>query len=187
MSARLYAAGILAALTFTASANAADLYGENYYPPRDDVPYDERYAERAPYPPPGAYDERCDDDACARPDRYSYDGQPHDEYPGSIKDGYATPVPPHHRYAERWDGGYDGRCIPRWQIRRNLRADGWTDLRPLEREGAIATIRARRHDSGRIFTLRVDRCSGEIVDARPHYLREFGAYSPRPWHRGRAY
>ena len=49
----------------------------------------------------------------------------------------------------------------------------------------LLVLRARRVESGRVFTLRVDRCSGEIVDARPHHLRAFGAYAPR--FRGHAY
>jgi hypothetical protein len=48
-------------------------------------------------------------------------------------------------------------------------------------------LSARRVDSGRVFTLRVDRCSGVIVDARPRYLRAFGAYAPRRWGWERAY
>jgi hypothetical protein len=73
--------------------------------------------------------------------------------------------------------------MSRWQIRSRLRGEGWVDLRPLDREGPSTLVRARRVDTGRVFTLRVDRCSGEIVDARPYYLRALGAYVPRRWER----
>jgi hypothetical protein len=72
-------------------------------------------------------------------------------------------------------------------VRNRLRGEGWVDLRPLDRRDGWALLRARRIDSGRVFTLRIDRCSGEIVDARPHYLRAFGAYAPRRWERAYRY
>jgi hypothetical protein len=173
------AAGIFAVLTFTSAATAADLYGENYNGPPDAYPYDDRrYAERDYPPPSGAYQD--DDDY----DRGDYRDRGRDEsyeYRGSVKDGYPVPVPPP-RYSDR-SYGHDGGCVPRWQIRHRLRADGWTELRPIERAGDLATIRARREESGRMFTLKVDRCTGDIVAARPHRLREFGAFEPRPWYR----
>jgi hypothetical protein len=42
-------------------------------------------------------------------------------------------------------------------------------------------VLGRRLDTGRVFLLRVDGCSGEILAARPSYLRNFGAYEQRPW------
>jgi hypothetical protein len=165
-------------------AHAADLYGENYYPPQEAQPYDDpRYADGDRYPPPrGAYrDDDNDDDRYVERDG-KYDGRDDYPYRGSTKDGYAPPP----RFADRAYGP-DGRCAARWQIRSRLRNEGWVDLQPLDRGGETAFLRARRVESGRVFTLRVDRCTGEIVDARPHYLRAFGAYAPRPWRRGYAY
>jgi hypothetical protein len=188
MPARLIAASIVAAVAFATSADAADLYGENYRGPRDPAPYDDpRYADDdRGQPPPGAYAERdprygdYDED---RDERYSGRDYGEDDwqYRGSTKDGYPLPVPPP-RFAERDDyRSYGGGCLPRWQIRHRLRAEGWVDVQPLERWGELAKVKARRHDTGRVFTLRVDRCSGEIVDARPHHLRAFGAYEAPPW------
>ena len=44
------------------------------------------------------------------------------------------------------------------------------------RAASIATVRARR-PSGRLFELTIDRCSGEIVSARPLEPRRFGPYA----------
>jgi hypothetical protein len=188
MSARLCVAVAIAALTFAGveRAGAADLYGENYYPPPEAEPYDDpSYAEGDRYPPPATH--YNDDDDAYRPDRYVERDAPYrDDYPyrGSTKDGGAY-IPPS-RFADR-DYGRPGPCVSRWQIRSRLHDEGWVNIRPLDRQGETSLLRARRADSGRIFTLRVDRCSGEIVDARPHYLRTFGAYAPRPWERPRPY
>ncbi len=188
MSARLCAAIAFAAMTFAGGPKslAADLYGENYYPPQDAEPYDDpRYAEGDRYPPPrGPYEEgpaqydRGNDDAGPNHgDRYvDRDGPYRDDYPyrGSLKDGYVPPPP---RYTDRGPAPY-GNCLARWQVRSRLRGDGWVDLQPLDRNGDTTVLRARRIDSGRVFTLRVDRCSGVVVDARPHFLRAYGAYAP---------
>jgi hypothetical protein len=195
MSARLCVAVAIAVTTFACGpkAHAADLYGENYYPPQDAQPYDEPpYAEGERAPPPRAPYEHGPaqyDDNYDRPDRADryverdrpYDGRDDYPYRGSLKDGYVPPPP---RFADR-SYGRNGNCLARWQVRSRLRSEGWVDLQPLERGDDMTLVSARRAESGRVFTLRVDRCSGEIVDARPHYLRAFGAYGPR--FRGHAY
>src|SRR5262245_24130663 len=181
MTARLFVAVAIAALTFAGagSAGAADLYGDNYYPPQDAPYYGEgerEYSERYDGSP-GRYEDDHDRDRYSeREESYDY------QYRGSTKDGGAY-VPPS-RFAYR-DYGRSGPCVGRWQIRSRLHDEGWVNIRPLDRQGETALLRARRADSGRVFTLRVDRCSGEVVDARPHFLRTFGAYAPRPWERGR--
>ncbi len=203
MSARLCAAIAFAAMTFAAGPKslAADLYGENYYPPQDAEPYgDQGYAEGDRYPPPrGPYeqgpaqfdngyvgpeqgDRYVDRGGPDRGDPYG-DAQYREDYPyrGSLKDGFVPPPP---RFSDR-TYGRDGNCLARWQVRSRLRDEGWVDLQPLDRRGETTVLRARRAESGRVFTLGVDRCSGMIVDARPHYLRAFGAYAPR--FRGHAY
>ena len=195
MSARLCAAIAFAAMTFAAGPKslAADLYGENYYPPQDAEPYDDqRYVEGDRYPPPrGPYEQGPAqfDNRYVGPeqgDRYvdrdgPYEGRDDYPYRGSLKDGFVPPPP---RFADR-SYGRDGNCLARWQVRSRLRDEGWVDLQPLDRYRDTTVLRARRAESGRVFTLRVDRCSGTIVDARPHYLRAFGAYAPR--FRGHAY
>ncbi|WBT37429.1 hypothetical protein [Hyphomicrobium sp. DMF-1] len=187
MRASFITASLMTALVLASShvvgsraASAADLYGDGY---GSEPPYDERgYAEErdpGPYddedlPPPGRYSE------APPPDRYSapYDRAPPIEPPrGSIKDGYPVPMPPP-RYGDVRPGRYA--CLERWQIKRQLRRDGWVDLQPVGGDGREVGVRARRVDSGRVFMLRVDRCSGEILAARPHYLRTF-AHRDRYW------
>ncbi len=161
-------------LPLSRGATAADLYGEGVEPPYDDGGYaEERYSEA---PPPG--------------DRYQerYDAAPVEPQRGSIKDGYPVPVPPP-RYSEPAPDRYVPArperfaCLERWQIRQQLRRDGWDDIRPMGGDGGFVSIRARRFDSGRLFQLRVDRCSGAVLAARPHYLRTF-AYRDWRWDRG---
>jgi hypothetical protein len=176
MSARALAVSVIAAAAFALApgAKAADLEGERYIQ-RGEGPYDEpRYAERYREPPPG-YD---DDD---RDDGPEYGGEPDAAPPyDSSKDGY---YPPPRRFdvpSRRADG-----CAPRWQVRHRLRAEGWTGLHDLDLRGDVAIVRAYR-PSGESFTLKIDRCSGEIVDARPDRLRSFG-YFQGPRRFGRLY
>jgi hypothetical protein len=159
---------------------AADLYGDNYNPPPDNGEY---YDEG----PAGACDDRgpCDEVA---PSRRTYSYERRDEYEyreGSLKDGYAPP-PPEPRYRE---GNYraETTCAPRWQIKRRLRDEGWVDLWPIDREGPVGSLKARRVQSGRLFVLDIDKCTGEIVHARPQFLRTFGAYEPPRWRDHRPY
>lgn len=86
---------------------------------------------------------------------------------------YPRPAEPVYRDRdERYEGRYDGRfvqrpsCVPRHVVRDRLARDGWQDFRLEELDGPVAQLRARR-PSGRPFILTVDRCSGEIVGARP--------------------
>jgi hypothetical protein len=72
-----------------------------------------------------------------------------------------------------------------------MTADGWRDFHGGQQvSDAAVTLRARR-PSGRLFELTLDRCSGEIVEARPLELRPFGPYAFRqpygpfgPWRWG---
>lgn len=140
----LTAALAAAVLPLPHAASAADLYGDDYAAQSYDDAYD------------------------TGPMR-----------PGSIKDGYPVPVPPPEasapppRYAERppvrverYTERYDV-CLERWEVRSELRREGWNDIRPMGGDGSIVHIRARRYDSRRLFDLRVDRCSGEVLAVRP--------------------
>lgn len=51
-------------------------------------------------------------------------------------------------------------------VRDRLLAEGWGDFRDFEPRGRVVLVQARR-PSGRLFDLTIDRCSGEVVDARP--------------------
>lgn len=165
------------------SAFAADLYGE------------EVYEENSYY----------DDDRDAPPAQYGegpagYSSYKDDPPAGSIKDGYPVPMPPP-RYSDnpperverieriervervpRRSARYA--CLDRHQVRHRLRADGWADIHPIggTGPGPVVRIKARRIESGRMFVLRLDRCSGEVLAAQPHYLRSFGGYRERHWH-----
>jgi hypothetical protein len=177
-------------LPFSRAASAADLYGEDYSegaPPSDGLDY---YADDDNNTSPqDQYDQGRYSEA-PPPDRYE---EPYDrgaEPRGSIKDGYPVPVQPPARYSEPQPRHDRYACLDRWQIKRELRREGWTDLRPVGDDGQRVGVRARRIDSGRVFVLRVDRCSGEVLAARPEYLRTFAfrdreRYWPGRWDRNR--
>ncbi len=189
MSARALFLGICTALALIAApgARAADLYGEGYAP-EGAAPYDDNgYAEPGPgfeepvEPRERAYEEGYGEGAerWREADRApAWD--PEGRYGRhSLKDGYLAPMPRPPRVAEV-PYGPPRSCVPRWKIRRWLSADGWADLRPIEWRGEIVVLRAERRDTGACFTLRVDRCTGEIVDAAPDRWRRYGAYAPPP-------
>ena len=186
---------------FPVVAHAADLDGEAYAePPYDDNGYADESAGPEDYAPADDYGARAEHgvtrDYDARREygaTRQYNG-PSREYgaaeplPGSVKDGYPVPMPPpgyseerSYQRVERIERRDDRHaCLGRWQIRRSLNRDGWADIRPMGGDGATVRIRATRFDTGRVFNLRVDKCSGEVIAARPHFLRSY-AYRDRPW------
>ena len=175
MSARALTASVIAVFTLASApvASAADL-GEGY-PPGAEAPYDDSRYGGYDRQPPGYYNEDDEGDG----GRYSY--EPDDEgapYPrhGSFKDGPYPPLPPRFGDAPRRGAEL---CIPRWQIRHRLRAEGWSGLHRLDLAGEVAIVQAYR-PSGRLFELKVDRCTGEVIAARPARLRHFGSYEPGP-------
>lgn len=103
------------------------------------------------------------------------------------------PVPPAPVYRDRYDSytppprhAYRGACLPRHVIRDRLIRDGWSDFALADFDGEIAQVKARR-PSGRPFILSVERCSGEIVDARPLGNAGPYAYAPPPRRYDRPY
>lgn len=167
-------------LPFSRAASAADLYGEDYSegaPPSDGPDY---YADDDNASPQDQYDQGRYSEA-PPPDRYD---EPYDrgaEPRGSIKDGYPVPVPPPARYSEPPPRQDRYACLDRWQIKRELRREGWRDVRPLGGDGGVVHILARRFDSSSNFRLRVDRCSGAVIAARPEYLRTFAFREREPY------
>jgi hypothetical protein len=162
------AAGLVAAAITTAApaAKAADLSGD--YEPRYGSPYDDpdpRYADMyrhpAPYAGRGYKDGRYDDD---------YDPPARTYYRDDRE--YLPPMRHPPRFADR-----DG-CVPRHVVKSRLRAEGWSSFHDLELSGGTAFVRARR-PSGRLFELRIDRCSGEVVNARPYGPHAYGPRSYR--------
>lgn len=159
-SARLAAASAVAASLFVLAfpAFSADLYE----PPRTGSAYDDpRYAEI-----------------------YGDDGPSDDRYAES-PDDFEPPYPPRavyndeDRYEPRYGEHRDG-CVPRHVVRDRLRAEGWREFREFEPNGRVLLVQARR-PSGRLFDLTIDRCSGEVVDARAIDGGRLGpfAYGPR--------
>lgn len=85
---------------------------------------------------------------------------------------------PHASYKDHWGDKdrYDGYerqayrrhdgCTPREIIRERLVDQGWRDFHNADPRGAYVVVEARR-PSGRAFHLRIDRCTGDIVLARP--------------------
>ena len=73
---------------------------------------------------------------------------------------------PETRSYRPWDDGrrYHTACLPREEIKRKLVDEGWRDFTDLELRGNIARIEARRRN-GDLFVLRVNRCSGNVVNA----------------------
>jgi hypothetical protein len=100
----------------------------------------------------------------------NYDeGPPRRDRYADVPDDFEPPYPPP-GYAER------GGCVPREEARDRLRAAGWYDFHGVERLDRVVLVKARRR-SGRLFDLTIDRCSGEIVDARPTYGGRLGPYA----------
>jgi hypothetical protein len=168
MKSWVFAAGLLAAAA-ALPAEAADVDGA---PPPKGGPYSEPYDgyRYGPKGPPSYNDDEDDD-------RYD-DRAPSKKYSDRYDDNPPTPkkystVPP--KYAPPPGKG----CVRSEQVREGLEAQGWRDFhagQPVN--GSVVTIRARR-PSGRLFELTLDRCSGEIVEARPLQLRPFGPYAYR--------
>ena len=152
------AAGLLGALP----AGAADL---DYGPRAGVSPYDDpRYSDiyRHPAPPP----------------RYAAPYAPPPGY--SAPPPYAAAPP---AYGAPPAYPYDGRsaaCLPQSAIRDRLLAHGWQDFHDPQVMGNVVHIRARRN-SGHLFDLAVDRCTGQVlgVETIPHRSAE--APPPPEW------
>ncbi len=62
--------------------------------------------------------------------------------------------------------------------RARLERQGWHDFRDVMLEGDVAVLRARAAD-GRRYEITVDRCGGEVLEARPVWRR--AARMRRDW------
>ena len=89
-------------------------------------------------------------------------------YQPRYQPGYSPghPVPPGYVYRDNapYRYGQNG-CAPREAIRERLLSEGWGNFQDLELRGDVARINARR-PNGDLYSLQVDRCSGEIVNSR---------------------
>ncbi len=156
----LIAAGIAAVLAGgAASALAADL-DDRYEPgPRHGSAYDDpRYADlygRPPTPPPPQYG-------------HAYPQPPIPSAP-IYRDHDRYMPPPDRRYAETQprDAYRHSGCAAKDEIQHQLKRDGWHsfhDPRVIDRDTAF--VKARR-PSGRLYEIKLDRCSGDILASRP--------------------
>lgn len=178
----ILAAALLAA-AFAPQALAADLDdGEPYSPPSwrgpswKDGAYG--YPPKSYAPPPGLYDEEDDRDP-PYSKKYSYEGPPYKKYERYEDDDEGPPlskkystVPPH-----------KGSCVRSEQVRDRLTGLGWRDFHAGKAESRSTVVLRARRPSGRLFELRLDRCSGEILQARPlelSPLRPYYSYKQRP-------
>ncbi len=138
LAAGAFAAALVAGVS---AASAADLdYGraptDRYSSAYEDPRYRDLYA---PEPPPQRY-------------------------------GYAPshPVPPAYVYRDspyRYGEADRRGCLPREAIRERLLSEGWRDFRDLDLRGGVARVHARR-PNGELYALKVDRCSGEIINTQ---------------------
>lgn len=164
MKSSLLVAGILSVVLTTgaATSNAADLdYGRipsDRYGAYDDPRYRDLYGPSARHEPP-----------------YYRPAPPAPLPPATVyrEPGIYGPEP--RRYSQAPDDWRDRNgCLPREEVRRRLVEDGWRDFHDLEVRTSHARVRARR-PNGDVFDLKVDRCSGEVVDAQ---LLQRGSYGP---------
>lgn len=164
MKSWVLAASLLAAVGAGAPrALAADLdYGPRarYSSPYDDPRYRDLYGPRTT-------------------ERYSYEERKY--------------WPPRNGYDD--DGDFESRryaenhrfgtyCLPRHEIRRKLRHEGWDDFHDFDLRPDVALLRARRFH-GELYDLKVDRCTGAVVYARPveRFVPGPFAHGPRRWAR----
>jgi hypothetical protein len=166
--------GSQAALAADIPSNDGDRYGSPY----DDPRYDDIY--RHPTPPRHA-------EPRYEPPRHYQPAPDYRHYPERDRHGYLAPMQrrPGWRDEDRRYSRDTHECAPRHEVRRRLTGDGWSDFQDAELDGDTAIVRARR-PSGRQFELRIDRCSGDILEARP-LIRSERAYSWRDRPTYRAY
>lgn len=127
------------------------------------------------------------------PPIYSNNGtkyaKPYNEYDyryqrPSLKDDYAepyvAPVPPKRIYAQPKHLRHGYGCVPRHVVRRRLIARGWRDFRRMRvRRRAVRVLASR--PNGMVYRLRIDRCTGVILNAR--LLRRHWRNGPRRFRR----
>ena len=151
-------AGLLAAALLLGARPiaAADLdYGHVPVPDRYSSAYeDPRYRDLYAPEPPRTYRYEPRPYAVAPP-------------PGPVPPGYVYRDPVPDRFAG-WgpddDWRYGSGCLPRREIKRRLVEEGWNDFHDLDIHRSTARVKARR-PNGDLFTLKVDRCNGEILRA----------------------
>ena len=159
----LVAVGLAAATSVGGAsfALAADLnyrddpgrYGSAYEDPR----YADLYGHKPPppYPEPRTYAHGYGGGPPVPPAPIYRDNDRHSQY------RQYSDSPRHHAYGARPG------CVPKDEVKFELQREGWTDFHDAQViDGGVAIVRARRNN-GRPFELKVDRCTGEVIAARP--------------------
>lgn len=156
-------ASLLLSMAGATAASAADLGGA---PP-----------EEGRYYPPYASESRE-----STTESYSYREEEEYSDDGDRGDAYLPPMRGERRYAEReFDRPVRGVCLPRHEIKRALRDEGWGGFHDFDRRGDTVFVQARRR-TGQMYELRVDSCSGHVLRARLLDGPVYGEYARR--HRG---
>ncbi len=188
MSMRGLAAGLVITLQCAGalSASAADLYQQPYDAPRAEAPDDDpRYGDVYKLPPPPYSGPRNGQRYEPAP-RYAerYDGPYSGPRPFIDRREYLPPLPhaPSFYDLRGRRAEEDGGCVPRYEIKRALSEDGWSEFHDLEVRDEVAHVRARR-PNGEVYDLKVDRCSGRLLRAQ---AVETGQ-GPYAWRRREAY
>ncbi len=153
---------MIATPTGSSPAFAADLYNSYPYPRTGSAYDDPRYADLYGGPPPPArHDERF-----APPYK-----PPHDyrySHPVPSEPIYRDQYPRRFSEAPRDHRAYSAgpQCLAKDDISINLEREGWREFHdPQVIDRGTAFVKATRH--GRTFQLKLDRCSGDIIAARP--------------------
>jgi hypothetical protein len=98
---------------------------------------------------------------------------------GSTKDDVYEP--PHHEAPRRV-----AECLSKYGIRGALNSQGWHAFDNVEIRGNVAYMTAQ-NDGGRRFELRVDSCTGSVIDAQPRVVYVDREPPPRVYYEDRYY
>jgi hypothetical protein len=166
------ATGAIALLSLAAGtpARAADLgygdYSDRYRSAYEDSRYRDLYG-----PPPARVERRYVEKEEIE-ERYA-------EVDDDFDDKRLAPPARVYRFSDR--SGYD--CTPRRVIRDRLYREGWHDFHEIDLRNGVAIVEARR-PNGLPYRLKIDRCSGDVVSARPLGPVPRGpyAYGPRRYY-----
>lgn len=157
---RFAAAVAVIGLACVAPAAAQDRgYNDDSYRPRvaDDAPWNGGGEVRDGYPVP-----------------QGPNAPPAPQYHPSYKDDGAPPPPPPRSYRQ-------SRCLDKFGIQRALHEQGWHDFDNVSIEGPVAYMTARS-DRGEPFDLKIESCSGGVIEAHPMVVYRDAPryYYPRP-------
>jgi hypothetical protein len=156
MRIRSWTAVAVAVLSFGALPAAAADLGEDS--PYEDPRYGESYRQPAPPPPPPRYSEPQPYPDAYRPPVHRGEERERD-YPPAYGNGHGRP------YADERHPRFAERCVPRVFIAEQLRRQGWRTFEDFDDGDRFVIVRARDWN-GAMFDLRLDRCSGRVLESR---------------------